>query len=75
MLTKGGVSLISSVEKFANATLTILPFRRLCLTRTVYASKNEKSSRSSKVPLSRFEPNDYVNYEKNASVLDIVKKR
>ncbi|CAF5082244.1 unnamed protein product, partial [Rotaria sp. Silwood1] len=46
MLTKGGISLISSVEKFANATLTILPLRRLCLTRTIYASTNEKSLRT-----------------------------
>ncbi|CAF3355675.1 unnamed protein product [Rotaria sp. Silwood1] len=75
MLTKGGISLISSVEKFANATLTILPLRRLCLTRTIYASTNEKSLRTLNVPLSRFEPNKYINYEKNASVLNIIKKR
>jgi hypothetical protein len=28
-----------------------------------------------KVPLSRFEPNKYINYEKQASILEIVKKR
>jgi aconitate hydratase len=72
MFSKGGYSLISSVEKFANATQTLLPIRRLYLTRTVYASTNEKSS---KVPLSRFEPDQYINYEKQATVLETVKKR
>ncbi|UJR25839.1 hypothetical protein I4U23_007189 [Adineta vaga] len=72
MLSRGGYSLVSSVEKFANATQTILPLRRLCLTRTVYASPSEKKSN---VSLSRYEPNKYVNYEKQASVLEVVKKR
>ncbi|CAF4412744.1 unnamed protein product, partial [Adineta steineri] len=57
---------------FANATQTILPLRRLCLTRTVYAATNEKTS---KVSLSRFEPDKYIDYEKQASTLEVVKKR
>ncbi|CAF3692906.1 unnamed protein product [Adineta steineri] len=70
MLARNSVSLISSVEKFACATQTISPIRRLCLTRTVYASTKPKE-----VSLSRFEPNKYVNYEKQAQTLEIVKKR
>lgn len=75
MLAHGGRSLISSVEKFSNATQIISPIRRLCLTRTVYATTSQKTSKSRQVPLSRYEPNKFINYEKQASVLEIVKKR
>lgn len=75
MLAHGGRSLISSVEKFSNATQIISPIRRLCLTRTVYATTSQKTSKSRQVPLSRYEPNKFINYEKQASVLEVVKKR
>ncbi|CAF2454542.1 unnamed protein product [Rotaria sp. Silwood2] len=70
MLSRSSCSLISSFEKFACATQTISSVRHLHLTRTVYAG-----TKSKQVSLSRLEPNKYINYEKHAANLEVVKKR